>query len=199
MGGPSAGVSSAQNLEYIAPPRKFGGGGATDTVARLTGRVTDPLRDVVQYHFKVIMRPQDIQRLFRQLEGVNYHTVLDCRVESIKSGPTAPVGIGGGMGEAIPETMYYYGPDPVVEVTIVGELQLLAAWTRGTWNEEKKDWADDAKPLMPMEMLMQISQKDPAALRPKDQQSLPAGTGSGTPNGGGSASPSPYGSPSYER
>ena len=54
-----------------------------------------------------------------------------------------------------------------MSVTIRGELLLLTAWERGTWNEKENTWA--LPPLMPRQMLERFSaQGRSAALRQED-------------------------------
>ena len=88
---------------------------APDT-ARLTQRASSEQYDIFQYSFTVIMPISSLNALQRNLMKRNYHAILSVRAEQM---PKAPVD-------------RYYGTDPVMRVTITGELLLLAAWTRGT-------------------------------------------------------------------
>ena len=72
--------------------------------------------------------------------------------------------------EAKDEFVYHYGPEPVLEVSVKGELLLLTAWARGTWNEQENKWSEAYLPLIPSEALARI---DRTALRPKDIQRVP--------------------------
>ncbi len=103
----------------------------------LTERVTGQEYDVILYSFTVIMPTRHIPALEAQLQRLTYHAVLkDSFVMSIEGS----------------DSLYYYGPEPVAEVTIEGEMLLLSSWVRD---------------LMPIEALDLL----PAgALRPEDQQ-----------------------------
>lgn len=192
-GGPAMGDMSGASGSgsYIAIT-----GQTSAEAPQLTGRTTNKLYDVVHYEFTVVMSAKQIQRLYRALESVNYHTIVDVRmgpalsqfafVPSAAAG--APMGMAvagdrGGMGTAARNAWFYYGADPVMEVTITGEMLLLSDWTRGRWEERvepgakaaTKGWSAQYPPLMPVDMLKQISQRDSEALRPEDIERMNAG------------------------
>lgn len=121
----------------------------------LTQRVTGPMNDVYRYTFTVVMPTRYLLAFQENLMRQNYHTILNVD-----------------MSQTTDRDKCYYGPDPVMEVTIRGELILLSAWTRGTWDPEKKAWSEAFPPLMPVEVLKDMSQKAPSALRPEDSSRL---------------------------
>ena len=121
--------------------------------ASLTGEITNKNFDVVHYAFTVVMPPRHLDTLMRNLMGNAYHKAL-----RIDMNPPEP-------GE------FYYGTDPVMEVTIYGEQLLLTAWTRGTWLEEKPGagkWSEECPPLVPREIL-EAADFPTEALRPEDE------------------------------
>ncbi|KKL26099.1 hypothetical protein LCGC14_2398670 [marine sediment metagenome] len=79
--------------------------------------------------------------------------------------------------------LYYYGTDPVVQVQITGELQLLTDWTRGQWDEKASKWSQSYPPLMPPEFLQLIRRSTPAAMRKGDDQRLDAAGMMAMPDG----------------
>ena len=62
--------------------------------------------------------------------------------------------------------LYYYGADPVLEVTLYGELLLLTSWERGTVDDETEEWV--LPPLMPDEVLASIQGRTEDAMREED-------------------------------
>ncbi len=103
----------------------------------LTGRVTNAEYDVVHYTFTVTMPTRHIPALEAQLQQIPYHAVLKDSFVMTKQNS---------------ESLYYYGPEPVAEVTIEGEMLLLSSWARS---------------LMPIEALGLLP---PDALRPEDRK-----------------------------
>jgi len=61
-----------------------------------------------------------------------------------------------------------------MQVIIVGEMVLLTDWTRGRWDDEKNQWDVNFPPLMPVDLLKQIDQINPTALREEDKARLEA-------------------------
>jgi len=132
-------------------------------VRNLTQRVCGKKYDVIYYDFVVIMPTRHLQELLGNLMRQNYHTVLELQMGEIK-----PEGQSGSESEL--KGYYYYGPDPVLQVTVRGEALFLTAWERGTWDKSKKDWASKYPPLMPVEMLKILQTRMPTALRPEDNE-----------------------------
>jgi hypothetical protein len=97
----------------------------------LTKRVCTADYDVLRYKFVVIMPFRYVPLLQRKLEEQNLHTVL--RIEMSTD-----------FKEAGRLRYDYYGADPVMEVTVYGELVLLGAWERK---------------LMPAEVLKDLKEK----------------------------------------
>jgi hypothetical protein len=62
----------------------------------------------------------------------------------------------------------------VVQLKIDGELLLLTAWERGTWDEPNKRFLPNYPPLIPTEALQQqFAGTDNPAMRPEDVARLP--------------------------
>jgi len=117
-----------------APVRDTGAG-------QLTRRVCNKQYDVMQYRFSVIMSAEALEPLMRNLLRQNLHTIL--KVE---------------IGKARQEeqrdrrsSSYYYGPDPVVRVTIWGEVLFLTPWHRGLYDQATQTWT--YPPLLPYGIL----------------------------------------------
>jgi hypothetical protein len=79
--------------------------------------------------------------LQQKLLGLNYHTILEQDISLVTANSQA-------------DEMYYYGTEPVREVTFSCELLLLSDWVRGTFRE-----GDDGQgrwvypPLMPISVM----------------------------------------------
>lgn len=126
----------------------------------LTRRVCTKEYDVLHYSFTVVMSTRHLLALQRNLMVRNFHTVLAVELNDLAAN----------TGQLDP--LYYYGTDPVMLVTIHGELLLLTAWERGTWEKDK--WAEKFPPLIPDESLRTIG---PSAQRPEDARRLKKKTG----------------------
>lgn len=137
----------------VAPAR----GSDRSQVPTLTGRVTNELHEVIQYRFTVVMRPDQKVRLMEKLMSRNCHSVLEQRFVAPHTSQDS---------RDSDETLYDYGPDPVVEATFTGELLLLTPLTRGRWDEQAKEWSQEYPPLVPVEVLLGMS----GALRQEDQR-----------------------------
>jgi len=112
-------------------------GGVSGAVMNLTQRTSTAEYDVIHYNLTVIMPFRYLPLLERKLMEQNFHTVLKV---DIAEAPEAATG------------RYYYGADPVFQVTIHGEMLLLAAWERGTWEDGKWKYP----PLMPVEVIDEL-------------------------------------------
>ena len=126
------------------------GSSGLPTIKNLTGRVCSQQVDVLHYSFTVIMPTKYVLLLQKELMNRNFHTVLGVQMATVVQNP---------------EDMHYYGTDPIMEVTIEGELLLLTAWERGTWDEKSKTWTRPA--LMPRQMLDTL---DKSSLRAEDRK-----------------------------
>ena len=162
-GGESVGVSGVRHLlslqvhGYVQGGNQAGGmsGPPRPGAARtLSQRQTGTLYDVVYYELMVVMPARYVGEFERVLMTHNYHTVLDVSMQALKQGP---------------EDLHYYGPDPVMHVTLRGELLLLAGWQRGTWDKQAKAWSPDYPPLVPPSVLRGFPG---SALRAEDRERL---------------------------
>jgi hypothetical protein len=160
-----------------------GGGGVVggkDSASVLTRRGSSRDYDVLHYTFVVVMPTQYLPALERHLMARNYHTILNVQIR-----PPESSFLGGGTGEyGTPQAtsgFYYYGTEPVVQVEISGELLLLTAWERGTWNARDSKWSEQFPPLIPVEaMMLQYPNQDSPALRPEDASRISRTTGAAT-------------------
>ena len=83
----------------------------------LTGRNIGPQYDVIHYTVQVVMPLRHVLTLQRDLLRRGAHTILNVRIGEVAR-------------EA--EDLHYYGQEPVMDVTMDGELLLLTAWGRGS-------------------------------------------------------------------
>ncbi|MCK4277062.1 MAG: hypothetical protein KAX78_11140, partial [Phycisphaerae bacterium] len=94
--------------------------------------------DVIHYSFTVIMPVRYLVLLEEQLQRLPYHTVRGHRYRLPSSTDTRD---------------HYFGTDPVMSVTIEGEMLLVTSWVR---------------PLMPKGALEKLGLRCPSAIRPQD-------------------------------
>ncbi|OQB81875.1 MAG: hypothetical protein BWX88_04176 [Planctomycetes bacterium ADurb.Bin126] len=168
MGGPRGGagmlVDPMMGMEGAYPP---GGPAARPTgpalADTLTQRMPSPEYDIVRYQVTLIMRLEYLKVLETYLLSSNYHTINRIGLRDF----TQPQP--GQRASELASDLHYYGTEPVMEVTIEGELMLLSPWLRGKWDEAKKDWDPQFPPLMPVQVLMDLPAN---ALRPEDSQRL---------------------------
>jgi hypothetical protein len=161
MGGMPPGMGGMGGMPGMGMPG--GGGGASASVTagaatNLTARATEPRYEVKHYRLTVILNSQDLPKLLTKLLSRNYHTILDVAFDAVPVDTQDP---------------YYYGTDPVVQVTIVGELLFLSDWTRGTMvqgADGKSTWSEELPPLMPEAVLRGLEQAN--ALRDEDKKRL---------------------------
>ena len=158
----AAGAAGPGGLSYL-------GGTSQVTPPALTRRGCGKLYDVVHYDFTVIIPARHLHLLYEQLMLRNFHTIIDDHVVQLgvigrQTGPGRGLNVGGGAAVAANEAHYYYGPEPVVQVTVTGELLLLTEWHRGPIDAEKRERIVD-KALMPESVLKMIWQQDAGALR----------------------------------
>ncbi len=172
FGQPAAPASMDVSLMYLNPEE----GTSSPDVPKLTQHACNKLYDVVHYKFTVVMPMKHLHRLQKNLCKRNYHTILLVKVGR-SAGSTGQTHHRGGEASGSkqqPGGLFYYGPDSVREVEITAQLLMLADWTRGRWNQQAKDWDENYPPLMPVDFLKLMSQKDPGVLRPEDTKRLPA-------------------------
>jgi hypothetical protein len=134
------------------PSRRDTGPSELPGAESLTQNTTNEFMDVVQYSFTVIMPSRYLPDLYENLAQQNYHVVLS---EEISTEPYNP------------ESMYYYGAEPVSRVVVTAELQLLSDFTRGRWDEKEKTWVQNRYPLMPRDVMETLPEE---ALRSQDLQ-----------------------------
>jgi len=154
FGAPPAGFG-APPAGFGAPPSGFGmppagvgaapaGTAGAQAPAALGNFFSTPDYDVVRYSFTVVMPSRYIELLMKNLQARNYHNILSIDMAELANDPNS---------------MYYFGTDPVMTVTFNGQLLLLTAWERGT----KGKYA----PLMPVEVLTTLP------MRPEDRERAP--------------------------
>jgi len=147
----------------------------------LTNRGSNKDYDALHYSLTVVMPPRFLPLLERNLLARNYHTILSIQIEAVgETGPSALSGSGAaasyapGSATGAESNSFYYGPDTVVQLKIDGELLLLTAWERGTWDEPNKRFLPNYPPLIPTEALQQqFAGTDNPAMRPEDVARLP--------------------------
>lgn len=130
-------------------------GYATETsTPSITRRICSAEYDVIRYNFEVIMPIRYVDDLERALMSLNYHTIINVSMAAVH----VPI-----------DSLYDYGPDPVMKVSFDGELLLLTSWERGTWDAQSGDWSLDQPPLMPREILRTLPA---SAIREEDRERL---------------------------
>ncbi len=149
----------------------------------LTRRGSNPMYDVIRYNFTVVMPWSAVINLQKNLTVQNFHTILNVQQQAPTLQDAKSTRDLRDAKDA--KELYYYGDEPVVEVTFEGELLLLAAWERGTPEGEvevaparRGRAANDASaapitwklpPLMPVDVLRDLPS---TALRDADRARL---------------------------
>ena len=131
----------------------------------LTQRACCKDYDVVHYNFTVVMPMRHLQDLQLNLLKRNNHTVLNVSIDQATAAATASRRPGS-------QSLYYYGTDPVVKVTMACELLLMTAWERGTYDDKQQKWSDQFPHLMPVAVLKDLDELLPDALREEDRDRL---------------------------
>jgi len=114
---------------YVAGPEAAGGTtgiarrGVEAAVNSFTQRASCQQYDVLHYSFTVVMPTRSLNALERNLMKRNYHTILGVHIRQLPQRPSDR----------------YYGTDPVMAVTIRGELLVLTAWKRALLGELEKE------------------------------------------------------------
>lgn len=212
--GETSGPSPSQpRTEYYPPPPGSGYGGPRGMPAgtamptrsaagrageTLTGHVSGHDYDVILYGFRVVMPERHVARLIRNLSKGKYHTVLKCDYGRDAEPIELPVGEGRSSDarerrdareDRAVEPGYFYGGEPVVTVTIRGELLLQTDWARGKPHPEQDDkwliwapeesgdpedpWVVSDKPLIPVPALRQMLPESDQVLRRADRKLMP--------------------------
>lgn len=147
VGASQVAVSSGMGMSMSM---SMGSGGAPPPlVDGLTERTSNVDYDVVTYGVRMVMKSSEVQAFQRNLEKRNFYTVLSVGMTAVESGDsTGAPGSLMALGDtsfgaptteaAVPEQYYYYGPDPVMVVTLKIEAIFFTDWERD---------------LMPVEML----------------------------------------------
>ncbi len=161
-GGPGPDGMAPPPMLTDAPGASYGQPTNKQSHLSLTNRVSCQLYDVVHYNFTVVMSINHLQTLQKNLLKQNLHTILGVRIVEVAGKTT---------GAAVPaasaaEDLYYYGRDPIMQVTIEGELLLLTDWTRGMQDSKTRQWLPEFPPLVPVDVLKQDAMR--SALRPED-------------------------------
>lgn len=166
-GGATAGPHGA--MPPVMIPSDTGGGAYGQPTSKkppylsLTNRVSCQLYDVVHYDFTVVMSVNYLQTLQKNLMKQNLHTILGIKiVEVIGKTDTASA-----TTVNADENLYYYGQEPIMKVTISGELLLLTDWTRGEFDNKGQE-LPGYPALVPVDVLKQEAMR--SALRPEDQK-----------------------------
>lgn len=150
--------------------------GRRDQASVLTKRGSTKDYDVLHYRFIVVMASRYLPVLENHLLSRNYHTILSVQIHPANA-PIASVSAEGRAGySSMASENYYYGPEPVVQVEIEGEVLLLTAWERGTWDNETQAWSPQFPPLIPAEAIKQQYDRESPALRPEDVARYPQET-----------------------
>jgi hypothetical protein len=145
-------------------PEVRAAGGQAVKAQTLTERQCDQQADVLHYRLKLIMPQQYLDEFAENLLQRNFHTILSVEMREVVP---ADAQIDSRNPAAGASQMYYYGPDAVMEVTLIGELQLLTSWERGTFDPQTREWT--LPPLMPASVLGELPV---AAQRDEDKQRL---------------------------
>jgi len=152
--GNASGGSSIRGGGHMASP-SVGRGGS------LTQHICNKFYDVIRYEFSVIMPTRYLPVLQRNLLKQNFHTILQVEIGPFEDKQKI-------TGTPQKMDLYYYGPEPVVQVTLHGELLLLTEWERGKWDYNTRAWSKKYPPLMPKEALDRIIRDAPGAKRRED-------------------------------
>ena len=167
------GGSASYSDARTGPPSPEGTGGRGAAAASITGRISNTQYDVVRYQFTVVMADTHVAQLIEQLYRRNDHFVLSVQMERVEAGgpARAPGAVrdaaAANTADTVDESLCYYGVEPVMRVTVDGEVLMRTSWCRD---------------LMPIEVLESLKTALPTALRPQDATRLSvAATGGNRP------------------
>ena len=127
----------------VAAAGSSGPSAVSTGMGQLTQRICNQQYDVIHYSFTVIMSSRKLLELERALMARNYHTVLSVEMQEVPQ---------------VEDKYYYYGPEPVMEVTMYCELLLMTDWERGKYDSKNKKWFEKYQPLMPIDVLGDLDQ-----------------------------------------
>lgn len=151
--GTSGGAGSGNPAPYSTTPPPAGEG-TTPAGGALGQKFCTDKVDILNYSFTVIMPTRYVNQLIDNLYARNVHLVLNVSQAEVLDDP---------------QSLYYFGTDSIMRVTIEGQLQLLTAWERGLKETDKQGKeVDKYPPLMPVEVLKSFQLSSPNALRPED-------------------------------
>lgn len=140
--------------------------GSVDASAKaptLTQRICNQDYDVLRYRVQVVMDSSRLFSLLQRLQANQWSTILNVQVRAAEDVTFNEIGAsGGGVGGQPLHQGFYYGPAPVVEVTLTVETLLFTQWERE---------------LMPVEMLQAFQRANSNALRPVDLERIQQATG----------------------
>jgi hypothetical protein len=165
MGGPFGGGGGVRRA--ATPRGNVGGDGSS-----LTNRSCQKEYDVVHYDFTVVMPLRYLPLMQDNLLRRNKHTILNISMSEGSQSTSGNVRDAG-----VSDSVLYYGTDPVVEITLEGEVLLMTSWERGTWDQKTNAWSEEFPPIMPEEVLQSINAINSEALREEDRKRLPSGGG----------------------
>jgi hypothetical protein len=140
-----------------APAADPAAGGGKDYVLSPTGRICNPLYDVVQFRLAAVVDADSVKSFIQQLQYGRFISVLEADLKGVD------------LEQALEEG-YGYGKRPVVEVNLRCEALFLRDWT--AWVPQPKDKDGNAKPPiqgpMPLEVqrLLGIPQPTTEQLAP---------------------------------
>ncbi len=176
--GPGPGPGGPRGPEFepgMPGPLERAGGTSSGETIGFTGRSTNRKFEVVHYKFTVIMPTRHLPLLMKNLQGRSYHTVLQTEIIQIGTKTTRSTAR---ANDRAGDDRYYFGTDPVMQVTIYGEFVMLSDWTRGRWDPDKRvegagirkkgAWSDKYPPLMPVDVLKVLYAKNSSVLRKRD-------------------------------
>lgn len=165
MGGPFGGGGGVRRA--ATPRGNVGGEGSS-----LTNRSCQKEYDVVHYEFTVVMPLRYLPLMQDNLLRRNKHTILNISMSEVGQATSGNV-----RDAVVSDSALYYGTDPVVEITLEGEVLLMTSWERGTWDPKTNAWSEEFPPIMPEEVLQSINAINSEALREEDRRRLPSGGG----------------------
>lgn len=131
MKGMQMGVPGADGSTEGAAPADPNAPLPKDYAATPTGRVCNPLYDVVRFNLEVIVDAARMPALFRELGRENHFSAANADGRSPSGFLTVTrMDMASVDAAAAVEEGYVYGDRPVVRLTLEGEALMLRAWTK---------------------------------------------------------------------